>query len=126
MPREKQRDEREDGDERERAVVAAETAPRRAGVDPMDEFEESRDENSFVADVERAQHEPFGELVEREDDQRERGDAAVRFFKKGIFGGAFPPKTQKRNPKTKQPRGFIFFFFFLVFDFLLLLKLERT
>src|SRR5260221_14552952 len=110
MPREKQRDEREDGDERERAVVAAETAPRRAGVDPMDEFEESRDENSFVADVERAQHEPFGELVEREDDQRERGDAAVRFLKNGICGGGFRPKTQKRKTKRNPPRRFIFNF----------------
>jgi len=27
------------------------------------------------------EHEPFGELVQREDNQRERGDAAVRFMK---------------------------------------------
>src|SRR5260221_6338095 len=100
MPREKQRDEREDGDERERACVAVKTAPRRAGFDPMDEFEESRDENSFVADVERAQHEPFGELVEREDDQRERGDAAVRFLKNGICGGHSSPKSKVRSPKS--------------------------
>jgi hypothetical protein len=34
-----------------------------------------------------AQHQPFGELVEREHHQRERGDAAVGFLENGIGGG---------------------------------------
>ena len=48
MPREKQRDEREQGDEREHAVVAAEQAPRRAGVAPVDKFEKAGHDDFFV------------------------------------------------------------------------------
>jgi hypothetical protein len=53
------------------------------------------------------QHQPFGELVDCEHYQRERGDPAVRFLKNGIGGGhgkftrtslaEFPDKTIK-NP----------------------------
>jgi len=81
VPREKQSDEREQRDERERAVVAAKQAPGRAGVAPVDEFEESVDDDFFLKFWKRFQNEPFGELVERKDDERERGDPAVRFLK---------------------------------------------
>ena len=84
VPREKQSHERKDGDERKRAVVAAESAPRRASVDPMDEFEKPGNKDFFIADVERLQHEPVCKLIERENQQRERGDAAVRFLENGL------------------------------------------
>ena len=86
VPREKQRDEGEERDEGERAVVAAEEAPRRAGVAPVDELEKAGDDDLFVAIGEHVQHQPFGELVERKDRQRERGNAAVRFLENS-FGG---------------------------------------
>jgi hypothetical protein len=86
MPCEKQRDEREQCDERERTVVAAKQTPRRTGVAPVDEFEEAVDDNLFVARFEQIQNKPFGKLVEHKDDQRERGDAAVRFVKNGLGG----------------------------------------
>jgi len=77
VPREKQRDESDEGDERERAVVAAKQAPRSAGVAPMDEFEEAGNDNPFFPRFEQVQDEPLGKLVERENKQCERGDAAV-------------------------------------------------
>ena len=84
VPREEEGDEGEQHDDDERAVVAAEQAPRRAGVAPMDEFEKAGNDDVFVAAKGQvAEHEPFGELVEREDGQRERGDAAVRFLENG-------------------------------------------
>src|SRR5271170_7504524 len=44
MAREKQCDEGDEGDERERGVVAAKQTPRRAGVAPVDELEEAGDD----------------------------------------------------------------------------------
>ena len=38
----------------------------------------------FSSPGERFQHQPFGELIEREDHQRQRGDAPVRFLKNVI------------------------------------------
>ena len=49
MAREKQRDEREQGDQGERDVVAAEKAPRRAGVAPVNKFEKAGNDDFFVA-----------------------------------------------------------------------------
>ena len=87
MAREKQRDEREQGDQGERGVIAAEETPRRAGVAPVNQFEEAGNNRLFVAQVKVVQHQPFGELVERKHHQRERGDAAIGFLKNGIGGG---------------------------------------
>jgi len=87
VAREKQRDEREQGDQGERGVVAAEKTPRRAGIAPVDQFEEAGNDRLFVIQSKRAQHLPFGELVERKHHQRERGDAAIGFLKDGIGGG---------------------------------------
>jgi len=77
MASEKQRDKREQRDEREGAVVAAKQTPGRAGVTPVNKFEKTGYNDFFVVVVECAQHEPFGELVERENNQREHGDAPV-------------------------------------------------
>ena len=49
MPREKQRDKRQQRDEGQRTVVAAKQTPRRAGVAPVDEFEKAADDDFFVA-----------------------------------------------------------------------------
>ena len=84
MPREEQRDERQQRDEGERAVVVAKEAPRRAGVAPVDELEESADDDFFVAFFKQVQHKPFGELVEYEHDRRDASDVAVGFA--GVFG----------------------------------------
>jgi hypothetical protein len=77
MPREKQRDEREQADERERAVVAAEQTPRRAGVAPMDEFKKSGDDDALLVNAKRTQHEPFCKLVERKNGEREQRNAEI-------------------------------------------------
>ena len=77
VARKKQRDEREQGDQGERGVVAAEEAPRCAGVAPVNQFEKTINDGLFVAQSERAQHPPFCELVERENNQCQRGDAAI-------------------------------------------------
>ena len=61
--------------------------PGRAGVAPVNQFEETGDDSLFVAQVEMAHDQPFGELVECKDRQRQRGDAAVGLFKIGIGGG---------------------------------------
>ena len=50
----------------------------------MDEFEKAGDDDFFIARRERLQHQPFGELVEREDHQRQHGDAAGGFLKNGL------------------------------------------
>jgi len=86
MPCQKKCDKREQRDERKRAVVAAKKTPCRTGVAPVDEFEEAVDDDFFIARFEQVQHEPFGKLVECEDEQRQRGDAAVRFCKNGLDG----------------------------------------
>ena len=49
----------------------------------MDEFEEAGDDDLLVAGIEQMQHEPLGELIEREDDEREREDAAARLVENG-------------------------------------------
>lgn len=77
MSREKQRDEREEHDDNKGAVVAAENVPRCAGVSPMNEFEEAINDDSFVVWWQRAQHQPFGQLVEGEDGQCDDGNATV-------------------------------------------------
>lgn len=78
MAREKQRDKREQADQGECGVVAAEETPRRAGVAPVDQFEKTINDDLFVAQKRKGvQHQPFGELVERKHHQRERGDAAI-------------------------------------------------
>lgn len=87
MAREKQRNERQQHHKNQGAVVVAEQTPRRAGVAPMNEFEKSGDDDFFVAHRQKMQHEPFGELVEREHDERERGDAAIGFLKNGFGSG---------------------------------------
>jgi len=48
MTREKKRDEREQADECERAVVAAEKAPGRAGISPVNELEKAGHNNFFL------------------------------------------------------------------------------
>src|SRR5208282_3166426 len=55
MPREKQRDQGEQGDQGQRVVVAAKQAPRRASVSPMDEFEETVNDDTFVVGRQCAQ-----------------------------------------------------------------------
>jgi len=95
VPRQKQCDEREQRDERERAVIAAKQAPRRAGIAPMHEFEEAVDDDFFIALVEQVQHEPFGELVEDEHDRRDGGDVAVG------LGGRHSFESKVQSPKSK-------------------------
>ena len=87
MPREKQRDKRQQRDKRERAIVAAKQAPRRAGIAPVDEFEEAVDDDFFVAFFEQIQHEPFRELVENEHDCGDDSDVAIRLLENGIGSG---------------------------------------
>ena len=86
MPGEKQGDERKNGDKRKRVIVAAEKTPGRAGIAPMNEFKKTGNNDFFIAGFKRAQHEPFGELVERQNEKRQRGDATVRFIKNGSGG----------------------------------------
>ena len=86
MARKEQRDEREQRNERQRAIVAAKAAPSRAGINPVDEFEKTINDDPLVANRKRFYHKPFGKLVEREHHQRERGDVPVRLLKNG-FGG---------------------------------------
>ena len=69
-----QRDKR---DKRERVIIAAELAPGRASIAPVNQFEETGDDSCFVAQVESMQHQPFGELVECEHNQSKRGDATI-------------------------------------------------
>ena len=87
MPREEQRDEGEEHDDDEGAVVAAENVPRCAGVTPVNELEKTVNDDFLVTRSEGAQHQPFGELVECEDDQRDKGDATVRDLKNGFGRG---------------------------------------
>ena len=63
----------------EGGIVPGELAPGRAGVDSMGKIEASGDDNFFIAFGQGVQHDPFGGLVEREDEQRERGNAAGWF-----------------------------------------------
>ena len=87
MPREKQRDEREEGDDGERDIVSAEEAPSRARVAPVHELKKAFDDNFLVVGRERFQHQPLGELIQHKHDQRERGDAPVRFLKNALRVG---------------------------------------
>lgn len=59
MSREKQGDERKQRNEGECGIVAAKQTPRRAGVAPVNEFEETIDDDFFVARFEEVQHKPF-------------------------------------------------------------------
>ena len=52
----------------------------------MNQFEEAGNDRLFVAHVERAQHQPFGELVEGENNQREGGNPPIGFLKDGVNG----------------------------------------
>jgi len=101
MPREKQRDKRQQRDEGQRAVVAAKQTPRRAGVAPMDEFEKAADDDFFVAFFEQVQHEPFRELVEDEHDRRDDSDVAIRLLENGI-GSSHVNKFATLNRKPWQ------------------------
>ena len=67
-PREKQRHERDAGDEGEHGVVAGEQAPGRSGVGAVSEVEKSGDDGDLIACINGVKHEPFGELVERDDE----------------------------------------------------------
>ena len=87
VPREKQRDEGEQRDEGQGVVVAAKLAPGCAGIDPVDEFEETINHDPLVANRELLYHQPLGELVERENHQRESGDAAIGFLENGLASG---------------------------------------
>ena len=80
VPRQKQGNEREQGDDGQCDVVAAEKAPRRASVAPVNKFEKAVNDGFFVICRDRFQHQPFGELIQRKDNQRQRNDAPVRFL----------------------------------------------
>jgi len=101
MPREKQRDKRQQSDEGQCAVVAAKQTPRRAGVAPVDEFEKAADDDFFVAFFEQVQHEPFRELVEDEHDRRDDSDVAIRLLENGI-GSSHVNKFATLNRKPWQ------------------------
>ena len=81
VSREKQGNEREQGYDGQRDVVAAEKAPSCARVAPVNEFEKAINDDFFVVGWNRFQHQPFGGLVQRKDHQRQRSDAPVRFLK---------------------------------------------
>ena len=87
VSRQKQGDEGEQGDDGERDVVSAEEAPGGTRVAPVDKFEKAGNDDFFVVCRERFQHQPFGELIQREDHQRQRGDAPVRFLKNELGVG---------------------------------------
>jgi hypothetical protein len=53
----------------------------------VNELEKTVNDDFFVTRSEGAQHQPFGELVEREDDQRDNGDAPVRDLENGFGRG---------------------------------------
>jgi hypothetical protein len=53
----------------------------------VNQFEKTGDDGLFVTQIEITQHQPFGELVEGEHNQRERGNAAIGFLKNGFGGG---------------------------------------
>jgi hypothetical protein len=105
MAREEEREQREQSHEDQRAVVAAEEAPCGAGVTPMNEFEETGNDDFFLVSAERSQQEPFGELVQRKDHHGEHGDVAVGFLKNGFGGGHSSPKSKVRQGKSSEPRS---------------------
>jgi len=77
MAGEKKNDERRQRDQREHTVVAAKETPRRARVAPVNELEESFDDDLFVHQSEKVEHHGLGDLVQRHHKQREHRDAAV-------------------------------------------------
>src|SRR5438094_3352431 len=93
---EEQGDQGEKADQGEGAVITAEEAPGGAGIAPMDEFEKTGHNDLFVPGAQRSQDEPFGELVQRENDDREHGDVAIGLLKDGLGGG-----HPVQSPKSK-------------------------
>ena len=87
VSREKQRDESEEHDDDKGAVIAAENVPRRPSIAPVNEFEKTVNDDFFTARSKATQHQPFGELVEHEDDQRDNSDTTVRDLKNGFGQG---------------------------------------
>src|SRR5579859_496826 len=104
MPREEQRDQGQQRDQHQRVIVATENVPGRAGVSPMDEFEEAINDDFFVEGRQRPQHQPFGELVEGEDDQGDHGNATVRSLENGFGSGHSSLKSKVQSPKSSLSR----------------------
>jgi len=102
MPGEKQGYQGEQGDQHQGVVVAAENVPGRTGVSPMNEFKETVDDDFFVIGRQYLQHQPFGELVEGEDDERNDGNAAIRTPKNGLGGRHSSVKSEVQSPKSSQ------------------------
>src|SRR5690348_11371302 len=100
MPREKQRDQGQQRDQHKGIIIAAENVPGRAGVSPMDEFEEAINDDFFLVGWQRPQHQPFGELVEGEDDQCDNGNAAVRRLENGSGSGHSSLKSKVQSAKS--------------------------
>src|SRR5688572_17610035 len=62
----------------EKLVVAAQDAPRRAGVSPVHELEKSVEHHVFVAmKLQRPQHDLLGDLVQKNDCEGEQPDSLI-------------------------------------------------
>ena len=87
VTREIQHEQRHQRDGGQDGVVAGELAEGRAGVFPVDQVEKSRDDDLFVAYPQGAQHHPFGDLVKRKNENRQRDDEPAGFGENGSGGG---------------------------------------
>jgi len=95
VAKDKQEDERGDGDGGEQGVVASEHAPGRASVDAVGEVEKAGDDDVLIALDDLAQDEPFGELVEDKDDGGQHEDAAGGGVKYRLRGGHYGRKLNQ-------------------------------
>ena len=78
MAAEKQNDERDERDKGQQMVVPPEQAPGRPGVLPMHELKETGDDDFLLGIAQQPQHEPFRQLIEQDNEQRNEANAAIR------------------------------------------------
>ena len=77
MPPDKQAEQGQDGNSRQQIVAVVKQAPGRAGVFPVDKFEEARNNHPFLGWAKEAQDKKLGRLVKHKDNQREQSHAAI-------------------------------------------------
>jgi len=82
-------------DEGQNPIVAAEHAPGRAGVSPVDKFEKSFDDHLFLRVTEIFKHEQLGKLIEADNEQGDDSDAPVRIKSTHVYNIVLAGKVSR-------------------------------
>ena len=89
MPaREKQGDQGDQGHDRQHRVIAGEHAPGGARIDAIREIEKAGDDDAFIALHDGGiEDQPFGQLIKRQNSERQSKDTAIGLLKNETGGG---------------------------------------